>query len=146
MANYKGHVFGGVVAYVLVAIVISSYCMCTKFIGNGFLFAIAGSLFPDVDIKSNAQKIFYALVFVSMLILAIQNKESLAVFLGMISFLPLFVKHRGLFHSFWFNFILTVLAISFICVNSPLNCTSTIYYAIFFLAGILSHLFLDRRN
>ena len=144
MANYKGHLFGGIIAYVLVAIMVSSYCLCAKFIGNGLLFALAGSLFPDVDIKSKAQKIFYFLIFLSMAVLLIQKKETLAVFLGLISFLPLFVKHRGLFHKFWFILLLTIVVTLFICINSPTYREPTINYAIFFTAGAISHLFLDR--
>jgi len=66
MPGYKGHLVGGTVAYGLlffglVGVVVKQPSMLTA--GEWLLFALAGSLFPDIDIKSKGQKYFYYVIF-----------------------------------------------------------------------------------
>src|SRR5438309_2217826 len=67
MPGYKGHLVGGTVAFgllffALVGVVVRQPSMLIA--GEWLLFALAGSLFPDIDIKSKGQKYFYFDYFV----------------------------------------------------------------------------------
>ncbi|MBN8589688.1 MAG: metal-dependent hydrolase [Rhodothermia bacterium] len=113
MADYRGHIHGaaiGSVAYTgLVAYGVSisgaaeafsapdwlGYTLVT--LGIGLLFG----LWPDVDINSNAQKIFYRLFFgIDLILIFLKNFEA-ASYLGLFAILPMLGKHRGWTHTVW---------------------------------------------
>lgn len=65
-----------------------------------FTIALLFGLFPDVDIKSKSQKIFYTLLFIFNLSLIIFFRRYLeAAILGLFAMLPILSKHRGWTHS-----------------------------------------------
>ena len=65
-----------------------------------FTIALLFGLFPDVDIKSKSQKIFYGLLFVLNLSLILFFQRYLvAAILGLFAMLPILSKHRGWTHS-----------------------------------------------
>ena len=65
-----------------------------------FTIALLFGLFPDVDIKSKSQKIFYSLLFVLNLSLILFFQRYLeAAILGLFAMLPILSKHRGWTHS-----------------------------------------------
>jgi hypothetical protein len=71
-----------------------------------FLIAVLASLWPDVDIKSVGQVLFYRLFFlvdaalVALFFLRGDRRYLLgAAFLGLLAMLPLVGKHRGWTHS-----------------------------------------------
>lgn len=65
-----------------------------------FTIALLFGLFPDVDIKSKSQKIFYSLLFVLNLSLILLFQRYLeAAILGLFAILPILSKHRGWTHS-----------------------------------------------
>lgn len=65
-----------------------------------FTIALLFGLFPDVDIKSKSQKIFYSLLFVFNLSLILFFQRYLeAAILGLFAMLPILSKHRGWTHS-----------------------------------------------
>lgn len=65
-----------------------------------FTIALLFGLFPDVDIKSKSQKIFYSLLFVLNLSLILIFQRYLeAAILGLFAILPILSKHRGWTHS-----------------------------------------------
>ncbi len=56
MANYRGHIKGGFVAFALIILfALPHYHPSALTMLEWLLFTIAGSLFPDVDIKSKGQ-------------------------------------------------------------------------------------------
>ncbi len=65
-----------------------------------FTVALLFGLFPDVDIKSKSQKIFYSFLFVLNLSLIFLFQRYLeAAILGLFAMLPILSKHRGWTHS-----------------------------------------------
>lgn len=65
-----------------------------------FTIALLFGLWPDVDIKSKSQKIFYSLLFILNLSLIFIFKRYLeAAILGLFAMLPILSKHRGWTHS-----------------------------------------------
>ena len=65
-----------------------------------FTIALLFGLFPDVDIKSKSQRIFYSLLFVLNLSLILIFQRYLeAAILGLFAIVPILSKHRGWTHS-----------------------------------------------
>ena len=59
MPGFRGHLIGGTVTYLAILQCIKSMQPSIPVIISGFIFCIIGSLFPDIDIKSKGQKLFY---------------------------------------------------------------------------------------
>ncbi|MGC2310143.1 MAG: hypothetical protein WA432_00805 [Candidatus Babeliaceae bacterium] len=63
MPSYKGHLLGGLVVYsIALLFMATTLSWLTK--GEWLLCTLFGALFPDIDIKSKGQKLFYALLLV----------------------------------------------------------------------------------
>lgn len=108
-----------------------------------FLCTLAGAMFPDVDIKSTSQKYLYSVVFLSLLALIGQKKFYTASFIGILSVVPVFSNHRGLFHRTWFVILLPL--ITWLWINQVFPGYGSLLFidTLFFIAGALSHLWLD---
>lgn len=61
--------------------------------------AMLFALFPDIDIKSEGQKLFYWSAFILDALLIWGKQIHVAAYLGFIAMLPLLSKHRGWTHS-----------------------------------------------
>ena len=118
MSMFREHWIGGLTAYSvffmisLIATVCVSILYKSSFDWNPtismdpfgilacFTIALLFGLFPDVDIKSKSQKIFYSLIFVLDLSLILFFQRYLeAAILGLFAMLPILSKHRGWTHS-----------------------------------------------
>lgn len=144
MPNFKGHLAGGIFAYLVSIYFVLTVQSITFATGlEWLLFCLAGSLFPDVDIKSKGQNIFYWIVLLLALLLALTHRMQALLILGGISIVPLMVRHRGIFHRVWFIFAVPLLIAWMACSYMP-SCTTIILYdALFFIVGAFSHLWLD---
>lgn len=144
MPNFKGHLAGGVFIYLVFFYwIVSNQTVSLTTSLEWLLFALAGSLFPDVDTKSKGQKIFYWIVLFLAALLLSMNHIQAFVILGFISLFPLLVRHRGIFHRTWFVILVPSLVAAFCCMYMP-NCGIIIFYdTLFFILGALSHLWLD---
>ena len=104
---------------------------------------LLGALFPDVDIKSKGQKVFYSLAFIIAIIAFLSRAWNSLAWLGMMCFFPLAVVHRGPMHNPY-----VLIATPWIVARSLQQLFPTIHalspmYHVFFIAGALSHLVLD---
>src|SRR5205085_9492422 len=59
------------------------------------------ALFPDIDIKSKGQVMFYRLFFLLDLLLLFNGMFKEAALLGFLALLPILSKHRGWTHTIW---------------------------------------------
>lgn len=103
MSSYKGHLFGGVLFYIPFAFLLGilfdydalptwQYALQLVILfGITLLFA----LFPDVDIKSKGQKVFYWIFLVLDLVLIVRGLWREAAFLGLFAMTPLISKHAA---------------------------------------------------
>ena len=65
-----------------------------------FVIAVLFGLWPDVDIKSKSQKIFYRVLFTLNLVLIVFFQKYLeSALLGLFAMLPIMSKHRGWTHA-----------------------------------------------
>jgi len=147
MPMYKEHLLGGFASGMIVLFFIANYVCCNTIPVltslEWLLFALAGSLFPDVDIKSKGQKLFYWVIVTLILLSLFKGNLSLAIYLALFSILPMLVRHRGLFHCTWFIVIFPLVAAALASVYLPNYRYSLFYDASFFIAGALSHLLMD---
>lgn len=144
MPSYKGHLSGGFFIYLLVLYVILNHYSITMATGlEWLLFTLAGSLFPDIDVKSKGQKLFYTIaLFLSVLLLVFEHFQALII-LGFLCLVPILVRHRGIFHRLWFVILVPTLIAIFLCSYMP-HCNRIILFdTFFFIVGAVSHLWLD---
>ncbi len=146
MPSYRGHLIGGLIAGSLAIGALTSACMiqptfygCTEWL----FICLLGSLFPDIDIKSKGQKVFYWLLFGIYLYLFNNGQYQEMCMLSFLALSPMLVRHRGLFHQWWF----VIGFPSALCLMACHHYTSyqTMLYinTFFFIVGALSHLVLD---
>lgn len=145
MPGYKGHFFGALLFFVIIlAGLLFFQCSASwKICAQGLFFTILGALFPDIDTKSQGQKLFYAVLCIVLISLICYKKYLLGITIALLGFIPLFSRHRGLFHSFWFAAVLVSVCISVIVLQFPLYTALAIHNGVFFLVGVYSHLVLD---
>ena len=144
MPNYKGHIRGGIVAFVLVVLfALPHHHPSAITMLEWLLFAIAGSLFPDVDIKSKGQKYFYRIMLVLFGILALNHQYKQLAAISILALLPVLVNHRGIFHRIWFVVLAPLITWYAVSTQFPTLCTPLLFDVIFFIAGAISHLWLD---
>jgi len=75
-------------------------------IGICFLIAILSGLWPDVDIKSKSQQLFYRVFLIFDIVLLFKQMYMESALLGFFGILPLVGKHRGWTHSRLIMFLL----------------------------------------
>ncbi|MGZ6250941.1 MAG: metal-dependent hydrolase [Candidatus Chromulinivorax sp.] len=144
MPGYRGHLIGGTITYLALMQAMKSFHLKPIVIVSGFVFCLIGSLFPDVDIKSKGQKLFYSLALIFLCCFLWYERTDLFIALSLLAVVPLLVKHRGIFHEAWF---LIFISISTALVVGNLWAGSSsfaIQNALFFLTGTISHIVLDR--
>jgi len=104
------------------------------------------ALWPDVDIKSKGQKLFYIIFFSTDLYLILTSQFKISAFFGLIIILPILSKHRGWTHTYLAMLLIPspilfypMLSIgSFDFIGFP--------YYLAAVTGYLSHLLLDRKS
>ena len=121
MSMFREHWIGGLVAYSTFFVIsliatfavpifhdsvaqgwnltISPIAAPLKIIGC-FVVAVLFGLWPDVDIKSKSQKIFYSVLFaVNLVLIVFLQKYLESALLGLFAMLPIMSKHRGWTHA-----------------------------------------------
>lgn len=154
MANYKGHIAGGVGAGAAYAFAVA-YVPVERFaeaagvlqdwqaIAALFVLAILFALFPDVDTNSKAQDIFLGMAFITDVLLIAGGHIQAAAYLGLIAMLPVISRHRGWTHAKWAMFVvpLPLITVPYLYNEKILPAASVFYGAA--VAGYFSHLLLD---
>jgi membrane-bound metal-dependent hydrolase YbcI (DUF457 family) len=145
MSLYKTHLAGGVFAFVIYLAVLALFFSYKPTYATLIWFGlcILGSIWPDIDTNSTAQKLFYGFFLVLDLILLIAGQYEKAAILGFFALLPIIGKHRGWTHSISAAFIIPSPLIVLPVVKPDLNAGGLEYY-IPVVIGYLSHLVLDK--
>lgn len=144
MSMYRGHLLGGLAAYLMVIVAYGIYTSVFQHYFPGLLAALAGSLFPDIDIRSKGQRLFLKILFLLIVLcLYLQASVPLMILL-MFSVLPIVFPHRGLFHDIIFVGALAVTAAGSVIYILPDKTELIFLVTFFFFVGVLSHLVLDK--
>lgn len=144
MPGFRGHIIGGTVTYLILLQCIKSLKPEISVIISGFLFCIIGSLFPDIDIKSKGQKLFYTIALFVLFCFLYYERTDLFIGLSLLATVPLLVKHRGLFHQLWFLIFISITTGLVIGSFHAQYSAWAMKNALFFLSGAISHILLDR--
>ena len=154
MANWKGHVGGGIVlgaAYVAAvsqapveylaerAHLLYDWQALVAVMVLSVLFA----LFPDIDTNSKGQNIFFGIALAFDVLLIWSGNIQAAAYLGLVAMLPVVGKHRGWTHSKLAMLLvpLPILVVPYL-YNDYILPISAIYYGAA-VVGYFSHLLLD---
>ena len=144
MAGYKGHLAGGAVAFAFALVFVTNrFSPTLATTAEWLFFSLAGSLFPDIDIKSKGQKYFYWFILLLLLSLSFRKRYDLFMGVSIISVFPMLVNHRGIFHRPWFVIGAPLLLWYLISLQFPGMRTIILLDTLFFIAGAVSHLWLD---
>lgn len=154
MANYKGHVAGGIGAgaiysVALTKVPIERYAEAANVLHDWqalaaiFVLSVLFALFPDVDTNSKGQNIFIGLAFIIDILLIVSGNFQAAAYLGFVAMLPIVGKHRGWTHSKWAMFVvpLPIVVVPYLYNESTLQIALVYYGAA--VAGYFSHLLFD---
>lgn len=146
MPGYRGHLAGGLFAYVCALIIGKLFCItpsATQMI-EWLCFTLAGALFPDVDTKSRGQQLFYWLWMALLSFLCIQKRYMVAALFGIVGLIPTLAKHRGIFHKLWFITGIAWVIIFYVWCTAPTMVGSLARNMTFFVIGAFSHVLLDK--
>jgi membrane-bound metal-dependent hydrolase YbcI (DUF457 family) len=154
MANYKGHIAGGLIAGGVYAVALSwapvaRYAETAGLLQNWqalaaiFVLAVLFGLFPDVDTNSKAQDLFFGIAFVVDILLILSGNLQAAAYLGLIAMLPIVGHHRGWTHKKWAMFVvpLPIVLIPYLYNEAALKIALVYYGAA--VVGYFSHLLFD---
>lgn len=154
MANYKGHVVGGILcnsAYLGVLQVIpgsilyktSGIMSHWQLVVGMFVVAVLFGLWPDIDTNSKGQNIFYGLGFAVDVLLIATGRLEAAAYFGLLAMTPVLSRHRGWTHSRLAMILvpLPIVLVPYINKSSILPTALLIYGAA--VAGYFSHLLFD---
>lgn len=119
------------------------------FSGYGFPIVIVAlvilfGIFPDVDINSHAQNMFYSVFFVGDLWLIWTENFAEAAYLGLIAMLPVISKHRGWTHSRLAMLLVPVPFLILPAINYPDDVWVGLPYYGAAVFGYATHLMLDK--
>lgn len=145
MPGYRGHIAGALIFYGIFIYLAAWHLKSTPVLIEWLAFMLAGALFPDIDTKSKGQHFFYTALFIVLCTLAFYKKYIEVAIGGIIACIPLLVRHRGIFHNFWFLLCLITGTALILIQAAPQYGTIIAWDAGFFLLGATSHLFFDRR-
>lgn len=144
MPNYNTHLSAGSITFaVILLLVVPHYPPSITTAAEWFLFALAGSLFPDIDIKSKGQRYFYWFIFILLILLATTKRFITLAIVSTLAMVPLLGKHRGLFHRTWFIVLAPFVFWYIAACHFHAFADALFFDILFFVAGALSHLWLD---
>ncbi len=143
MAQGTDHIVGGVATWLFFAYIFRAYITSPLLLSSLLVCAIAGSLFPDIDIKSKGQNFFYGIMAPAYIFLFARGQWVLCFLVGLCALVPLLTHHRGLFHRWWFICVFASLWGFALIHMFPHNVFDLELGTLFFILGALSHLWLD---
>lgn len=144
MPQFKSHLIGGLILYVLVLFLFSlgSFSFATHLYWLSA--TLAGSLFPDIDIRSKGQHLFLKILALLLIVCLFLQAYVPVIMILFFMLIPLVMPHRGLFHDIWFITILCAFIDLLLIFFIPDRAKSIITTSLFFLLGVVSHLLLDK--
>jgi len=143
VAQGTDHIAAGFIVWII-SLLLFQYCVVSVFqVIILLLCAVAGSLFPDIDIKSKGQRFFFSCMIPLYIILYIRAYYLLCGGLAFVALLPTFVSHRGIFHRLWFIIVITCIVALATTHIFPSHKELIKIGAVVFIFGSLSHLLLD---
>lgn len=146
MPGYKTHLVGGVASFAAMSLLLSA--TMARVSSTTFLFylscSLLGSIFPDIDVASKMQRLFFIVATGALSCALLTNRTSCFLIIGGSVLLVTLLRHRTITHQVGFLvgmplfFALGAVYLYQLPFNFVVNST------IFFITGCLSHVLLDR--
>lgn len=146
MPGYRTHIVGGILSWAALLLALSHYCTSGFIAVEWLCCACFGSLFPDIDIKSKGQQLFYRILAIAFILMLLKGRFVDIAMMSALALFPLTVRHRGIMHSFWFLLGLCAVIVFAVWCCAEQFALLVFFDLLFFLAGACSHLFLDFRR
>ena len=147
MPGYRGHLAGAGIAAAAALAYTNWQAPTSAFLTppNTWFFAAAlfGGLFPDIDIKSKGQKLWYYALIPCFVAATWYKHTSLLAALGVLSIIPPLLPHRGITHELWFIVAAPLAAPVLISAYHPEHTTLAAMLYAYFVLGAFTHIFLD---
>ncbi|MFH0898390.1 MAG: metal-dependent hydrolase [bacterium] len=146
MPTYKGHLIGGIVACAgMFKITTSLWNMPTlSQLPLCLAVCLLGAIFPDIDIESKMQRIFYIVATFFLIGTIFYQQWTLFFIATGLTLLVTQLQHRTLTHNIWFLISIPALLVLYISFkNNAFFSPSLLWYS-YFIAGAISHVILDR--
>lgn len=156
MSGYRGHLAGATVAavgylailgYIVFVEALYRHFTIIEWIGYPLALvtlAILFGLWPDVDINSKGQQVFYGIFLVVDIFLIVTERFQESAYLGLVAMLPIISKHRGWTHTWWAMLLVPSPLIIFPYLHMPARPLAGLPFYGAAVAGYLSHLIMDR--
>ena len=145
MSGYKKHMFGGFF-FMLLLLHFGYHYLNTPTVTEifwYFVIAIMFALWPDIDIKSKGQKLFYTLFLITDIYLIANQDYKISAFFGLFLILPILSKHRGWTHSYYAMFLIPLPILLYPMISSGAITFIGFPYYLSALTGYFSHIVLD---
>lgn len=147
MPSYKVHILGGLATYTLaykVGASLGIFATIPSYYQPFFLgLALLGSIFPDIDITSKMQRLFFLTALIAFPLTLTLGSRQLIIGAGIACLLPILLRHRTITHRAWFLILAPAAAAMILCENNPTQSIKVISSCTFFSLGALSHILLD---
>lgn len=146
MPSYKVHLVGGAATYAAVTAIASLAPIASQPKQFQLLLlgcALTGSIFPDIDIASRIQIIFFRIMLVVLPLLLFFQYYTSFICMALLSISLVIIKHRTLTHRVWFLLLITIAGVSTACTKHPSFTTLATLAGTHFFIGSVSHLILD---
>ncbi|HVZ40611.1 MAG TPA: metal-dependent hydrolase [Candidatus Kapabacteria bacterium] len=151
MAGYRGHItlaviFGALLVIGLAYSSIMAGASIEERVVKGAVIiwlAVIFALFPDIDIKSKGQLLFYRLFFLLDLLLLLGGRTEEAALLGFLALIPILSRHRGWTHTVWAMLLIPLPILAGPIYFAKASTAVGLPYYLGAVSGYLSHLIAD---
>ncbi len=151
MAGYKGHIVMAVIFGVLLVAGLGYTSLAAvmpmqeRLVKGAVMvwLAVIFALFPDIDIKSKGQLLFYRLFFLLDLTLLLLGRWQEAAVVGFVALIPILSRHRGWTHSLWAMLLVPLPILAGPMYFMKTSTVEGLPYYLGAVAGYLSHLVAD---
>lgn len=156
MAGYKGHLAGASV-FAIGYLVVLGYAVSVDAVHHQFTdlerlgypvalvtLVLLFGLWPDVDINSKGQRIFYSIFLVADIFLIVTERFRAAAYLGLVAMLPILSRHRGWTHTWWAMLLVPSPLLILPYLHMPERPLAGLPFYGAAVVGYLSHLVVDR--
>ncbi len=148
MPGYRTHLIAGFIsaALLLAALIlyIPQHTPPLHYLPGCFFAALLGSLFPDIDISSKMQNLFYCCALIACATALFFQAWATFCTVGIAAFFVSFLYHRTITHNYKFLIVMPLSIPLYICYQYPRHADLSLLLYLFFVIGTLSHVVLDR--
>jgi len=146
MPSYKYHLLAGVTTYIILVRLTTLAPQCGYFSLKHYAILLGccllGSIFPDIDIQSSMQRIFFKSMVVALPVALFIN-TTLFIGLSIACLATLVLPHRSLTHHPLFLIIFPLILATTVAAKHPQHRLFLFTICIYFIIGALSHRLLD---